>query len=126
MSQTRTDAATPTAATGAGTTSLDDGRREDAVDPVELFDLLGDDAARAAVDALTDGPATARELVDGLEASRPTVYRRLDRLEDAGVVESSTSVHDDGHRRKQFSLALDRVICAFDGDGLEAVDATVA
>lgn len=126
MSQTRTDAATPTAATGAGTTGLDDGRREDAVDPVELFDLLGDDAARAAVNALTDGPATARELVDELEASRPTVYRRLDRLEDAGLVESSTALHDDGHRRKQFSLALDRVVCAFDEDGLGVRDAAGA
>lgn len=67
---------------------------------------------------LADGPRAASELVDELTISRPTVYRRLDRLESAGLVESSMRIREGGHHRKRFHLAVDSAEVGFDGDGL--------
>jgi predicted transcriptional regulator len=46
------------------------------------------------------------------------VYRRLDTLESAGVVESSMSIHPDGHHRKEFRITVEQVRLTFGSDGI--------
>jgi DNA-binding transcriptional ArsR family regulator len=92
--------------------------QESTVEPTELLSLLGDDHARNVLRVLSEGPRPAAELVDELAISRPTVYRRLDRLESAGLVESSMRIREGGHHRKRFHLAVDSAEVGFDGDGL--------
>jgi DNA-binding transcriptional ArsR family regulator len=92
--------------------------QESTVEPTELLSLLGDDHARSVLRVLADGPRPASDLVDELTISRPTVYRRLDRLESAGLVESSMRIREGGHHRKRFHLAVDSAEVGFDGDGL--------
>jgi predicted transcriptional regulator len=94
------------------------GDQEPTVEPTELLSLLGDDHARSVLRVLADGPRAASELVDELTVSRPTVYRRLDRLESAGLVESSMRIREGGHHRKRFHLAVDSAEVGFDADGL--------
>lgn len=82
--------------------------------PNEVLELLDDQYARSILTALTEGPKPARELVGACEGSRPTVYRRLDRLESAGLVASHTALHPDGHHRKEFSATVDRITLSLD------------
>lgn len=71
--------------------------------------LLEDEYAREILEALTAGPMRGRDLIETCDSSRPTVYRRIDRLEDAGFVTSKMSVDPDGHHCKEFRLARDRL-----------------
>ena len=79
-------------------------------DPVpEQLRLLADDHAQAILAALAGGPRAGRELAELCDISRPTVYRRLNRLEAAGFVSTEMSPDLDGHHRKEFYLLRDRL-----------------
>jgi DNA-binding transcriptional ArsR family regulator len=94
---------------------------ERAVDTDELLALLGDEFTRDILSTLGDESLPAREIADRAAISRPTVYRRLNRLEDAGVVETNMEIHLDGKHRKQFQIVLDEVAVSLVGD-LAVVD----
>lgn len=107
-----------------------DAQREDEPDavvaacddvPAQLR-LLDDEYAREILVALADTPMRGRDLIERCEMSRATVYRRLDRLEDAGLVTSQLRYDPDGHHRREFELALDSIELRVDEGG---VDGTV-
>lgn len=77
------------------------------VDAEQLLTLLGDEYTRAIIDALGTESLPAREIAARAGVSRPTVYRRLDRLEAAGVVEPTMTVDPDGHHRQAFEIVID-------------------
>lgn len=77
------------------------------VDTEQLLSLLGDEYTRAIVDALGTESLPAREIATRADVSRPTVYRRLEQLEAAGVVEPTMRVDPDGHHRQGFQLTID-------------------
>ncbi len=116
------------AARGATVTSRRPERREasesePATPPLdEVLALLGDDYVVDIVQELADSPLPARTLADRCEISRATVYRRLDRLADAGLVASRTRIEGDGHHRQEFRLVLDELEIQVGEDG---VDCTV-
>jgi len=80
---------------------------------IDVFALLDDDYARSLLEALTDGARPARELLEECDGSRSTVYRRLNRMEAAGIVEARMTLHPDGHHRKEFALAAERFTFEF-------------
>lgn len=82
---------------------------------VDLLAMLEDGYARELLGLLEDGPRSARELVEASEASRATVYRRLDRLEAHGLVETDIEPHRDGHHRQLFRSAFCRATVDLDG-----------
>ncbi|MEF8853783.1 MAG: winged helix-turn-helix domain-containing protein [Haloarculaceae archaeon] len=90
--------------------------------PTTLLELLDDDYARGILEATTEEAAPARQLAERLDASRATVYRRLERLEEAGLVEPAMTYDADGYHRKVFRATLQSVTVTLD-DG--AVEATV-
>ena len=56
-------------------------------EPAErVFEALASDTARAIVDRLSAGPATASEVATAVDTSVQNAGYHLDRLEDAGVV----------------------------------------
>lgn len=73
-----------------------------------LLGLLDDDHAKRILACLDGEPRPARELVDACEASRATVYRRLNRLEEHGLVSTDVEFHRDGHHRKVFTSTFER------------------
>jgi Sugar-specific transcriptional regulator TrmB. len=77
------------------------------VDTEQLLSLLGDEYTRAIFDALGTESLPAREIATRADVSRPTVYRRLEQLESAGVVEPTMRVDPDGHHRQAFQLTID-------------------
>jgi predicted transcriptional regulator len=68
---------------------------------------------------LADRPTAAATLAEELDASRPTVYRRLNSLESAGLIKSTVALDADGHHRKQFHVVVDSANLTFDSSGIE-------
>lgn len=88
--------------------------------PEAALELLSDDNVRTILEAISERPRPPRDLIEVCEASKPTVYRRLNRLEEAGLVEAEIVLRSDGHHRKEFSSNSERVTLDFDGGSLAA------
>lgn len=89
------------------------------VESSELLSLLGDEYAREVLQTIAQTARSGSEIVDETEFSKATVYRRLDRLEEAGLVESKTAFDPDGHHRERFRATVDGATCRFGPDGIE-------
>jgi predicted transcriptional regulator len=79
------------------------------VESTQLLALLGDEHAIQILQTLGEAAAPAREIAEEVGVSRTTVYRRLDRLEEAGLVQASMKYSPDGHHKQQYEVAVDRV-----------------
>lgn len=84
------------------TTDGDDDQAE------ELLDLLDDDYVQRILEALFDAARPARDLVEACNASRATVYRRLNRLQEYELITADVELHEDGHHRKVFESTFER------------------
>lgn len=84
-----------------------------------VLGLLGDEYTCRLLTALDEGSRPAADLVEDCDMSRATVYRRLDRLEAAGLVDSQLQFDPDGHHRHEFELTLDAVELRVDDGGVE-------
>jgi predicted transcriptional regulator len=93
----------------------------DSVCTETILDLLGDEYTRELLEALGEQPLIGRELQERTGMSRATVYRRLDELQDAGLVESTMRVRSGGHHCKQFRLVVDEIDFSLGEDGF-AID----
>lgn len=98
-------------------------QNEPTADPDELLALLSDDYARSILKAISEKERPARKIAEALDLSRATVYRRLNRLEDAGLVDTTVELHSEGHHRKHYFAALNEFRLSFEG-GDVAVEAT--
>lgn len=94
------------------------------VDSEETLSMLGDEHARRILTIINTDPLPAREIADRLDLSRATVYRRLNRLESAGVVQATMAYHPDGHHRRRFQADFDHLVLSIDADDID-VDKTV-
>jgi DNA-binding transcriptional ArsR family regulator len=84
----------------------------------DVLELLGDEYTRRLLRAIVADPRTGGELVDATDMSKSTVYRRLERLEDAGLIEATQRIDPDGHHCKQFRAVVAAVDFEFDRDGV--------
>ena len=89
------------------------------VETDELLSLFGDEYTRAVLEAVAETPLPGADIVDKTGFSKATVYRRLDRLESAGLVKSETMFDPDGHHRERFQITFERATCRFGPEGLE-------
>lgn len=98
-----------------------EGKRRPAseVDTDAVLELLSDKYARQVLESLCDRPAAAPALAESMPASRATIYRRLNDLEAAGIVEAAVAVDPDGHHRKRYHLVVDDLQVRFGVDGIE-------
>ncbi|ERH11630.1 MAG: putative transcriptional regulator [halophilic archaeon J07HB67] len=85
---------------------------------VSGLELLSDDCAREILAVVAEEPTPARRISEQLDVSRTTVYRRLDRLEEAGLLDAQLAYDPDGHHRKEFALAVDQLAVTVDTDGV--------
>ena len=106
----------------SGLPSVDDAESPAANDPKsgDLLELLSDEYTRDVLTCLGGSPHSARELAEELDASRATIYRRLDRLTEAGLVSSTVSIDADGHHRQQYHVAAELATILFGADGVTA------
>lgn len=68
----------------------------------DILDALGDPKTRRCCYALAENPKSARELADATGYSLPTVYRRLNALQQAGIIESRTRLDPNGDHHDTF------------------------
>jgi len=87
----------------------------------DILALLEDSYTREILTCLQDGPKPAHSVVANCDCSRPTVYRRLARLEETGVVSASVRYDPDGHHRKRFHLCVDKITITLNESGI-AID----
>lgn len=85
-----------------------------------LLTLLGDENTRRVLETIAEEPRGGREIAELLSLSRPTVYRRLNDLTDAGLVETTLAVCPDGHHHKQYSALVETASVELTADGLTA------
>jgi predicted transcriptional regulator len=89
--------------------------------PADVFALLDDEYARAILGATNSTPMSARQLATQLDASRSTIYRRIDQLEALDLLAESTDIDADGHHRSVYEARLSRITVELDEDDF-AVD----
>ena len=94
------------------------GDDEPAIDSAEALALLSDEHASRILELIDEEPASARALSDRIDVSRATVYRRLDRLEEAGLVESAITYDTEGHHRQQYEPRVTELAVSVGSDGL--------
>lgn len=80
--------------------------------------VLEDDDCRAILRATGDEPRSAGELCELCDISSSTVYRKLDALTDAGLLEESVRLSQSGSHSNEYSLAVSALEVSFDG-GIE-------
>ncbi|MEF8780336.1 MAG: winged helix-turn-helix domain-containing protein [Haloferacaceae archaeon] len=85
----------------------------------DLVTLLNDEYAREILTAITDEAKPAREIAEECGVSRPTVYRRLDRLLEVGLIEEREQPTHSGRHRKRFRVAADGAVLRLREDGFE-------
>jgi DNA-binding transcriptional ArsR family regulator len=110
----------------------DDRRRSEPespeVDTGELLSILSNEYVRAIMAEISDEALPAREIAQRLDISRTTVYRRLEWLEEAGILRSRMSYESNGHHRQRFRVVVDRLALSVDSDGIsiDGVDCSAA
>ena len=96
--------------------------REDA-DPAAVLGLLEDEYARRILTRTSAQPMTAEQLANACDASLSTIYRRVDDLEDQGLLESEERLDPGGDHYRRFEAAVESVEVTFDdGDLLVEVE----
>jgi len=88
----------------------------------ELLDLFGNEYTREVFAAVAERPRGGRAVAEAADVSRPTAYRRLNELRDAGLVKTEMVVSEDGHQRERFEAVAVGVSISI-GDG--SFEATV-
>lgn len=86
-------------------------------DAADLLELLDADHTQTILAETRAAPRSARALADVCGASRATIYRRLNRLEDAELVESGMRYDADGHHRTVYEATLESVTVDVTEDG---------
>jgi predicted transcriptional regulator len=76
----------------------------------EVVSLLDDEVARTILTETSVKPMAASELGERCDASLPTIYRRLDALEEAELVASRTRVDPDGDHYEVYAARFDRLL----------------
>ena len=79
--------------------------------PIEkVLDTIGDEKARDVLAAVSEEPRSARELGEILDISLPTVYRRIETLEENDLVRSETYVAEDGNHYDVYESNFDSTV----------------
>ncbi|MFB6107624.1 MAG: winged helix-turn-helix domain-containing protein [Haloplanus sp.] len=86
----------------------------------ELLDLFGDEYTRRVYDAVAEQPRSGRDVSETADVSRPTAYRRLNDLRDAGLVRAEMTICGDGHHRERFEAVPTSLSVSLDDGGMDA------
>jgi DNA-binding HxlR family transcriptional regulator len=109
MMATTADSRTESPPSGDSASTEDTEGTQTAHSVPKLLELLDNEHTQRILEALCQGPQRGRDLIDACEASRATIYRRLNQLEAAGVVTTELYVDPDGHHCETYRLELDRL-----------------
>lgn len=63
-----------------------------------------------------DEPMTAAELTSRCDVPQSTLYRKLELLTDATLLEESTEIRKDGHHASKYSVAFEEILLFLEDD----------
>lgn len=87
------------------------------VAPTEVFDLLADEYAREILALAKQEPMSAQELADACDVHHTTIYRRLERLEELGVIVGQGRIDpESGHHTTVYQTTLEEINVNLDRD----------
>lgn len=84
-----------------------------------IASLLADECAQTILVETTTQPMSTEELSEVCDVSPQTVYRRLDDLEEHGLVEADLQPDADGHHYEVYTATLDRLGVDLTPEGFE-------
>lgn len=84
--------------------------------PSNILDVFGDSIARATLVVANDRPVSVKEIAKVLDVSNPTIYRRIDPLVDANLLEERSRIDMNGNQHKEYETILDEATFSLDGD----------
>lgn len=85
--------------------------------------ILEDETARAILAATGEQAMSVNDLAARLDASKPTIYRRIERLEECALVDVHVQPDTAGHHEKVLSATFDRLTVELsDGEFTYRVD----
>lgn len=88
---------------------------EERPDVQDLLGALEDPDCRTIIRNL-DEPMTAGELSEHCDIPQSTIYRKLDTLSNATLLEELTEVRSDGHHTTRYDVAFEEVTLALNED----------
>ena len=71
-------------------------------EPANVYEVLADDRARQVLAATDDAKQSAHDIVNVCDGSLSSIYRRLDVLDEYGLIESEISIDEGGHHRRVY------------------------
>ncbi|MFB6165785.1 MAG: ArsR/SmtB family transcription factor [Haloarculaceae archaeon] len=83
----------------------------------EVLDTIGDEHARDILAAISIEPQSAKELAEETGLSLPTVYRRIEILQEHDLVKDRTLVADDGNHYKIYESNFDSTVISLEEEG---------
>ena len=84
-----------------------------------MFELLADEYARTILTTTTDDSKSATMLARELDAAQSTVYDRINRLLEFGLLEESTQIRSDGNHFATYRANLKRLNLELTADGFQ-------
>lgn len=87
--------------------------------PAALFDILGDRCSRMIFLMLREKPMSAKDIASRCEASLPTVYRRVNTLNDHDLVLERTRISDDGSHYTVYENNVNELLIRLGDDGFK-------
>ncbi|WP_460525154.1 ArsR/SmtB family transcription factor [Halopiger thermotolerans] len=85
------------------------GRQESDRSPDQILSALGDGECRELLRHLTDGPSTAEELSRICDIPSSTLYRKMEKLIDGGLVTEGTEISTGGRNATLYEQRVDGV-----------------
>lgn len=89
-------------------------------DAAELLDTLSDEYARSILEETSVEPMSANTLSERCDASLPTIYRRIERLQELDLIEEQTRIDPGGSHHKVYAAKLSTVSLDLDDGDLDA------
>ncbi|RQG98146.1 ArsR/SmtB family transcription factor [Natrarchaeobius oligotrophus] len=82
----------------------------------EILNTIGDEHARTVLASISREPGSAKELADRLDLSQPTIYRRIDVLQEYDLIKERTLVADDGNHYKEYTCNFNSTVISLEDD----------
>ena len=77
--------------------------------PEDIFDVLASETARDILVLSKSEPMSAQELAERCDASKPTIYRRVQKLNEYDLLEEELAIDDGGNHYNTFRANTDRI-----------------
>ncbi|KAB1197273.1 MULTISPECIES: helix-turn-helix domain-containing protein [Haloferax] len=102
-----------TTLTANGTLGFDS-RQQNTAEPAAVLSALNDDDSRRILAVCEDQPRTAQECADLCDIPLSSVYRKLEQLSDASLLDEGRRIQPDAHHPREFSTQFDSLSLSFD------------